>query len=78
MVREHCPPIVTSYLCPQLEGLEGCRVEAVPHIGEPRRFWVHRAEFGSGVHHFELAYRTSKSGYPAALSYRSVTVLIRP
>lgn len=63
-------------LSPQLDGLEGCRVEVVDSDGERRRFNVGRST-GWLPCHIELHNRRSHGGVPASREYQSVRVIRR-
>jgi hypothetical protein len=64
-------------LSPQLNGLEGFRVEVVDEPGEaPRRFIVGRST-GWLPCHLEIPRRDSSGGLPARLEYHSVRTIER-
>ena len=61
---------------PQLDGLEGSRVEVVTLAGETRRFWVSRNHQDARMQiHLELPQSHSRYGNPATETYRSVRVI---
>jgi hypothetical protein len=63
-------------LTPQLEGLEGKRVEVVTKYGETRRFWVGRNIRSAPVQiHLEILTTRSLGGAPAEMEYESVRVV---
>jgi hypothetical protein len=71
--RKHLADL--SYLTPQLNGLEGQRVEAVRKNGvETVRFYVGRSSGWSPIH-LEVKLMTSTGGNAADREYKSITVL---
>jgi hypothetical protein len=65
-----------TYLCPQLQGLEGYRVEVITDYGEKRRFIVGRSTGWKPVH-LEVYNRRALGGPAVERHYRSVTVLYK-
>ena len=63
-------------LTPQLEGLEGWRVEVVTTYGETRRFYVGRSTGWRPIH-LEVSRRNSSGGMGAEKAYESVRKLYR-
>lgn len=64
-------------LTPQLDGLEGWRVEVVDRQGEePRRFIVGKST-GWLPCHLEISRRNAHGGHPARLNYHSVRAVER-
>lgn len=64
-------------LCPQLIGLERCRVEVVDCYGERRRFWVGKST-GWIPCHLEILKRTSSGGGAVTgAPFKSVKVITR-
>lgn len=67
----------TSWLLPQLTGLEGWRVEVVDHDGQRRRFIVGRSTGWRPIH-LEIKTRRSLGGWGAdSRGYLSVRKLYR-
>lgn len=63
-------------LSPQLEGLEGRRVEVVDLRGNKRRFWVRRNHHTAQIRiHLEVHNTRSMGGAPADMEYQSVRVV---
>lgn len=65
-----------SHLTPQLQGLEGYRVEVIDAHGEKRRFIVGKST-GWRPCHLEIASARACGGDPARSHYKSVKALER-
>jgi hypothetical protein len=63
-------------LTPQLEGLEGKRVEVEDMYGQVRRFWVRRNHPSAQIRiHLEVKTIRSLGGFAADPEYRRVTMV---
>jgi hypothetical protein len=64
----------TAELTPQLQGLEGKRVEVETSYGEIRRFYVGRSTGWMPIH-LEISRRDSTGGTGAERQYKRITVI---